>query len=440
MSKFSQNNSNSFRKIIIDHNKLDNFIQDSLNKFTLSKSHPELIKNISSLSDLIFTSKSSLPDLVIFNRHFNKNNCFYSTKKINYYNSFPRKKFVVDYSIKSKISNKEKIYLMKSSEKKLNENNNFKSMNKEKKRNYQISSLSKSFKEKPYNFNSESNNLKVEEKKKKEITDFSLNLNNNEENNKTKNNLINLPSKNNIIEEIKTNEKNDKEEEKKYKLSPDQISEIKKEIQFAQYQNLFLLQQQYYLQYLQMQNLYNDILNHKINNDTKEIFKKTFYNNYNNNVNNVNNDNNDNNLIKENNNKEINENYLNDPLMNDFNIDYKLYNPNIFLENPVLLVKKNLIERNWILMKDNKIIINYNSDELLIFLNSKFKLGDNLNDYCIHDYQTDVVFQPKMLYEILFEYVPKLKFYFWKNVLEKNNENKNNEIKKESESNVQNEV
>ena len=126
--------------------------------------------------------------------------------------------------------------------------------------------------------------------------------------------------------------------------------------------------------------------------------------------------------------------------MNDFNIDYKLYNPNIFLENPVLLVKKNLIERNWILMKDNKIIINYNSDELLIFLISKFKLGDNLNDYCIHDYQTDVVFQPKMLYEILFEYVPKLKFYFWKNVLEKNNENKNNEIKKESESNVQNEV
>ena len=436
MSKFSQIENYSWRKKFDNHDKLDNFIQESLNKFKFTKSHPELLKNISSLSHLILNSKPTLPDLVIFSKPFNKNNCFYSYKNNNKYISFPRRKFFVNYSIKSKVNNQEKVNLIKSSEKLLNQNS-FKSMNKEKKSNSKISSFSKSFKEKPYNFLSERNNYGKNNKSKiRKIEPFSLSLNNNDNNSNTKNlqkklfieveipsspkkeekeiSLNNENQNQNNNDNKENNNKENNNEEKKYNLSPEQLSEIKKEIQYAQYQNLFLLQQQYYLQYLKMQNLFNDILNSRINNDMKKILNNNYYNTYFNN--------NKNEEIKNENEKNLNkENDMNDPLMNDFTTDFKLYNPKVFLENPVLLVKNNLIERNWILMKENKIIINYNSDELLLFLDGRFKLGDQLIDYCIHDYQTDVVFQPLILYEILNEYLPKVKFCMWKNILDKNN-------------------
>ena len=436
MSKFSQSQNYSWRKKFDNHDKLDNFIQESLNKFKFTKSHPELLKNISSLSHLILNSKPSLPDLVIFSKPFNKNNCFYSYKNNNKYISFPRRKFFVNYAIKSKVNNQEKVNLIKSSEKLLNQNS-FKSMNKEKKSNSKISSFSKSFKEKPYNFLSERNNYGKNNKSKiRKIEPFSLSLNNNDNNSNTKNlqkklfieveipsspkkeekeiSLNNENQNQNNNDNKENNNKENNNEEKKYNLSPEQLSEIKKEIQYAQYQNLFLLQQQYYLQYLKMQNLFNDILNSRINNDMKKILNNNYYNTYFNN--------NKNEEIKNENEKNLNkENDMNDPLMNDFTTDFKLYNPKVFLENPVLLVKNNLVERNWILIKENKIIINYNSDELFLFLDGRFKLGDQLIDYCIHDYQTDVVFQPLILYEILNEYLPKVKFCLWKNILDKNN-------------------
>ena len=434
MPKFSQIQKHSWRKIFDNHDKLDNFIQESLNKFKFTKSHPELLKNISSLSHLILNSKPSLPDLVIFSKPFNKNNCFYSYKNNNKYISFPRRKFVVNYSIKSKVNNQEKVNLIKSSEKVLNQNS-FKSLNKEKKCNSKISSFSKSFKEKPYNFLSDSNNFGKSHKSKiRKIEPFSLSLNDNENNSKNlqkklfieveipsspkkeleKKISLNNVNENNNNDTIENNNKaNNNKEAKKYNLSPEQLSEIKREIQYAQYQNLFLLQQQYYLQYLKMQNLFNDILNSRINNDMKKILNNNYYNIYFNNKNEEFKNENEKNLNKD--------NYMNDPLINDFTTDFKLFNPQVFLENPVLLVKNNLIERNWILMKENKIIINYNSDELLLFLDGRFKLGDQLIDYCIHDYQTDIVFQPLILYEILNEYLPKVKFCMWKNILDKNN-------------------
>ena len=187
MSKFSQSQNYSWRKKFDNHDKLDNFIQESLNKFKFTKSHPELLKNISSLSHLILNSKPILPDLVIFSNPFNKNNCFYSHKNNNKYISFPRRKFFIDYSIKSKVNNNEKVNLIKSSEKLLNQNS-FKSLNKEKKSNYKISSFSKSFKEKPYNFLSERNNFGKSHKNKiRKVEPFSISLNKNEYNSNKKN-------------------------------------------------------------------------------------------------------------------------------------------------------------------------------------------------------------------------------------------------------------
>lgn len=98
----------------------------------------------------------------------------------------------------------------------------------------------------------------------------------------------------------------------------------------------------------------------------------------------------------------------NDPIMDDPNPNFAMYNPAVFLENPALIVKKNFIEPNWFLMKDNKILGNYNSEELYYFLGEKIREGEKFENVCISDYHTDLVFQPKNLYEILKDKVPKL--------------------------------
>ena len=103
-----------------------------------------------------------------------------------------------------------------------------------------------------------------------------------------------------------------------------------------------------------------------------------------------------------------------DPLMNDFETNYTAYNPTVFLENPALIVKKNLIEAHWFLMKDNKILGNYNSEELLFFLGEKIKDGEKFENVWISDYPTDLVFQPKNLYDILKDKVPSLKKKYMK--------------------------
>lgn len=98
-----------------------------------------------------------------------------------------------------------------------------------------------------------------------------------------------------------------------------------------------------------------------------------------------------------------------DDLMSDFNTKYNLYNPSVFLENPGLIVKKNMFEANWFLMKDNKIIGNYNSEELFFFLSEKINENKILENVSISDYHTDVFFKPTNLLEILKEFVPKIK-------------------------------
>ena len=57
-----------------------------------------------------------------------------------------------------------------------------------------------------------------------------------------------------------------------------------------------------------------------------------------------------------------------DPIMNDPNLNFSRINPSVFLENPALLVKKNFQQPNWFLMKDNKILGNYTSQDLFYLL------------------------------------------------------------------------
>ena len=76
-----------------DLNKFDKFIQNSLNKYFFVKSWEQLYNATGENHSDIISDKSTIPDLVIFNKPFNKNDCFFQTNNKRKYNKFPRKQF-----------------------------------------------------------------------------------------------------------------------------------------------------------------------------------------------------------------------------------------------------------------------------------------------------------------------------------------------------------
>ena len=69
---------------------MDNFIQDSLNKFKFVEVKRELYSNVGDDVNSIISHKSTIPDLVIWNKPFNKNECFENMKDSTKYNKYPR--------------------------------------------------------------------------------------------------------------------------------------------------------------------------------------------------------------------------------------------------------------------------------------------------------------------------------------------------------------
>ena len=111
-----------------------------------------------------------------------------------------------------------------------------------------------------------------------------------------------------------------------------------------------------------------------------------------------------------------------DPILDDDTMDLNTVNPFVLMENTALIVKKNLVERKWFLMKGDKILGNYNSEQLLFFLTSQIEKGNKFEDMSINDHTTDLHFKPSILYDTLRKYVPKLKKRYLKKVMEQNNE------------------
>jgi hypothetical protein len=84
-------------------------------------------------------------------------------------------------------------------------------------------------------------------------------------------------------------------------------------------------------------------------------------------------------------------------------------NDSSFLENPSYIIAKNLINKGWFLLSDhNNILGNFNSVELLRFLENELRMNKNLNNLWITDYETDIYFTPKNLYDLLRDLVPNL--------------------------------
>lgn len=86
------------------HKKLDTFIQDSLNKFYFTKPEDELNNINFTDKPSIISFKSTIPDLVIYNKSFNKNECFQDSN-LSSKNPFPRYKFYLNLDKSSKQSN-----------------------------------------------------------------------------------------------------------------------------------------------------------------------------------------------------------------------------------------------------------------------------------------------------------------------------------------------
>ena len=82
-------------------NKNDEWIQFILNNYKYYEEKKEFDENTGDDVDLVISHKPIIPDLVIYNKTFNKNNCFIEGN-IKERNNFPRKQFVIRFTEKDK--------------------------------------------------------------------------------------------------------------------------------------------------------------------------------------------------------------------------------------------------------------------------------------------------------------------------------------------------
>ena len=88
-----------------DLTRLDDFIQQCLNMFKFVDPKEEFYEATGKEKDLIISHKSTIPDLVIWNKTFNKNECFEESNSRKP-NPFPRYQFFL--RIKSTKAEKDK--------------------------------------------------------------------------------------------------------------------------------------------------------------------------------------------------------------------------------------------------------------------------------------------------------------------------------------------
>ena len=84
---------NKTQSIEIMHKKLDKFIQSCLNKFKFVEVKSDIYTKVGKDKNSIISHKSTIPDLVIWNKPFNKNECFCfhnNMKDLGEYNKYPR--------------------------------------------------------------------------------------------------------------------------------------------------------------------------------------------------------------------------------------------------------------------------------------------------------------------------------------------------------------
>ena len=437
-----------------DIKKFDNFIQETINKYFYVEPWDKLTSNTGKDSYDIISYKSTIPDLVIYNKTFNKSKCFLYSNKNSKFIKFPRKQFLLR---PKKIKN-------------YNPSNTYGSEEKKEVENYDEQKIL----EKPFEFKSIPK--EIEEK-------YSHNNNNKNENNK--NNIIDnnvelfdelkdfmKSDKDNIneikVKIIKENEKqvnqgsqddqdNQVEEQKNQEKKDEKDKETDKKIKnkdknknrkFSNnrnfpknkfeaplninnmnnmninnvnnknlninpnmnnnaYNNNYLKM----MQYIQFQNHINRTLSiYNLNNNQLNKFNQT-QNNANKDIiknDNINNNNVNNNQIKD---KNINNNIINTGNSNKNNLGALPYfqNNNLVERQDIETImsdmeyfyKKNENKRGWKVVDKNNIIVNkFNNEQLYFFLKTiNSREGDK--NFSITDLDDDILFNPLDIYEHL---------------------------------------
>ena len=103
--KKAKNKKENKNKIEEKHlHNLDEFIQNCLNKFKFIEPLQSFYDATGKDKDLIISHKSTIPDLVIWNKPFNKNECFEGAN-LKENNIFPRYRFYLRLNKDSKAKN-----------------------------------------------------------------------------------------------------------------------------------------------------------------------------------------------------------------------------------------------------------------------------------------------------------------------------------------------
>ena len=404
--------------------KFDIFIQDSLNKYHIVDPWKELYSNTGNNSYSIISNKSLIPDLVIFNKTFNKNNCFLYSNKNNKYIKYPRVAFI----FKPK---KLKYYtpLLNTNTAKNDDSNNQKMLEP-----FEFKSIPKEIEDKYiHNVNKKiSNNNNI----LNELNDFFQNDNHKK----------NIEIKINILESDDNKESNKNCEQKTEKNN--QMNDFKNIIQKRKYSNNDHYHKNKFEIPINMNNMINNYNNNNLNyinyirnlNYQKMMQNIQFQNHVNKilgNINNLNNNNNQNNKInysstiekkKENKNilndaRTVNNNLLdlNNEIPNNGNQKNKNDNDNDnvnpisyykntdeddiiekYINNIDLIFNKNKNKRDWKVVdnRNNFIVYNFNNEQLFYFLNTKINRKED-KFYSISDLESDILFNPINIYEDL---------------------------------------
>lgn len=111
-------------------------------------------------------------------------------------------------------------------------------------------------------------------------------------------------------------------------------------------------------------------------------------------------------------NSELNKEKKND-LPSDYIIQNYVDNSKIFenvcyLENPIALIKKNLLAKNWFVTKNDKLINCFTSFELFKFFENYINKKKDITSYWIYDNETDIHFTASSIYENLKEHIVEL--------------------------------
>ena len=180
-----------------DLKNLDDFIQKCLDNFKFVEPKKELYEATGLDKDIIISHKSTIPDLVIWNKTFNKNNCFIGANT-SIQNEFPRFLFYIKIKKNKKTKNNNKkdnnnfnIEFFENNN--INKNNNINSERKDKK-NY-INELKKNIENQDNKKNdilSENNKIKLKINEEKNKFSINQNINVNINNNLNNLNMINL--------------------------------------------------------------------------------------------------------------------------------------------------------------------------------------------------------------------------------------------------------